>query len=148
MDVSEAVSQAPCGTLPSFGDGGTFGTPAPSVASRFPEPDLVFPVASVYFIPRLWDPMVEEAALETTIAAPGRSCQEEIAVMVEQLANPPLIAMPPCLSKPLPHVDIQTPEIFRSEEEQLVRHELIKALSKFKLSNVPPLSSLVAMNHP
>jgi hypothetical protein len=30
--------------------------------------------------------------------------------------------------------------MFRSEEEQLVGHELIEALSNFKLSNVPPLS--------
>jgi hypothetical protein len=31
--------------------------------------------------------------------------------------------------------------MFRSEDEQLVGHELIEALSKFKLSNVPHLSS-------
>jgi hypothetical protein len=43
------------------------------------------------------------------------------------------------LSKPLSHVDIQTPEIFRSEDEQLVEHELIEALSKFKSSKVPLL---------
>jgi hypothetical protein len=33
------------------------------------------------------------------------------------------------------------PEMFRSEEEQLVGHKLIKALREFKLSKVPPLSS-------
>jgi hypothetical protein len=84
--------------------------------------------------------MVDEAALGTTITALGRSFQQEIAVMVEQQANSPPTAMPSCLSNPLPIVDIQTPEIFRSEEEQLVGHELIQALSKFKLSKVPPLS--------
>jgi hypothetical protein len=84
--------------------------------------------------------MVDEAALGTTITSPGRSFQQEIAVMVEQQVNPPPTAMPPCLSNPLPLVDIQTPEIFRSEEEQLVGHELIQALIKFKLSKVPPLS--------
>jgi hypothetical protein len=75
-----------------------------------------------------------------TIAAWGPSCREEIVVMVEQLDNPPPIVMFSCLSKPLPLVDIQTPQIFKSEEEQLVEHELIEALSKFKLSKVPPLS--------
>jgi hypothetical protein len=84
--------------------------------------------------------VVEEATLGTTITAPGHSCQEEIAIMVAQLDNPPPIAMSPCSSKPLPPVDIQTPEIFRSEEEKLVGQELIEALSKFKLSKVPPLS--------
>jgi hypothetical protein len=44
------------------------------------------------------------------------------------------------LSKSLSPVDIHTPEMFKSEDEQLVGHELIIALSKFKLSNVPPLS--------
>jgi hypothetical protein len=48
--------------------------------------------------------------------------------------------MSPGLSNPLPLVDIQTPEILRSEEEQFVGHELIEALSKFKLSKVTPLS--------
>jgi hypothetical protein len=83
--------------------------------------------------------MIEEAALGTTVTAPGRSCQQEIAVMVEQ-ANPSPIAISPCLNKSLSPVDIQTPEIFRSEDEQLVGHELIETLSKFKLSKVPPLS--------
>jgi hypothetical protein len=73
--------------------------------------------------------MVEEVALGITIAALSRSCQEEIAVTVEQLDNPPLITMSPCLSKLLPSVDIQTPQIFRSEDEQLVGHELIEALN-------------------
>jgi hypothetical protein len=59
--------------------------------------------------------------------------------MVEQQANPPLTAMSSCLSNPLSPIDIQIPKIFRSEEEQLVRHELIEVLSKFKLSKVPYL---------
>jgi hypothetical protein len=91
--------------------------------------------------------MVEEVALGITIAALSRSCQEEIAVTVEQLDNPPLITMSPCLSKLLPSVDIQTPQIFRSEDEQLVGHELIEALSNFKLSKVPLCPPLVVMNH-
>jgi hypothetical protein len=140
VGVSDAVSQAPRDTFVSLGDGGTPGTPAPSIASRFPKPDLVFPVESVCSIPRLWDPMVEEATLGTTIATPGCSFQEEITILVEQQANPPLIAMSPGLSNPLPPIDIKTPEIFRSEEEQLVTYDLIEALSKFKLSKVPPLS--------
>jgi hypothetical protein len=73
VGVSDAVSQAPRDTFVSLGDGGTPGTPAPSIASRFPKPDLVFPVESVCSIPRLWDPMVKEATLGTTIATPGRS---------------------------------------------------------------------------
>jgi hypothetical protein len=141
LEVPKTVSHVPRGTLPSLRDGGTPGTPAPSIASRYFEPNLVLPIASVCFIPRLWDPVVEEATLGTTIAAPGHSCQEEITVMVEQLDNPPPIVMSPCLSKLLLPVDIQTPEMFRSEDEQLVGHELIEALSKFKLSNVPHLSS-------
>jgi hypothetical protein len=60
--------------------------------------------------------------------------------MVEQLDNPPPIDMSLCLSKPLPPINIQTPEMFRSEDEQLVGHKLIEVLSKFKLSKVPPLS--------
>jgi hypothetical protein len=60
--------------------------------------------------------------------------------MVEQLDSPPPIAMSPFLRKPLPPVDIQTPKMFRSEDEQLVGHDLIEALSKFKLSKIPPLS--------
>jgi hypothetical protein len=140
LEVPEAVSQVPRGTLSSLGDGGTTGAPTPSIASRFSEPDLILPIVSVCFIPRSWDPVVEEATLGTTITAPGHSCQEEIAIMVAQLDNPPPIAMSPCSSKPLPPVDIQTPEIFRSEEEKLVGQELIEALSKFKLSKVPPLS--------
>jgi hypothetical protein len=30
--------------------------------------------------------------------------------------------------------------LFKSEEEQLVGHDLIKALSELKLSSIPPLS--------
>jgi hypothetical protein len=37
-------------------------------------------------------------------------------------------------------LDIQTPEVFRSEDEQLVGHEFIEVLSMLKLSKVPPLS--------
>jgi hypothetical protein len=117
LEIPEAVSQVQRGTLPSLGDGGTPDAPTPSVASRFSEPDLILLVASTCFIPRLWDQVVEDVALGTTIVAPGRSCQEEIAVMVEQLDTPPPIAMSPCLSKPLSPIDIQTSEMFRSEEE-------------------------------
>jgi hypothetical protein len=49
--------------------------------------------------------------------------QEKIVVMVEQLANPPPIGMSLCLSNLLPPVEIQTLEMFRSEDEQLVGHE-------------------------
>jgi hypothetical protein len=111
LEVFEVVLQAPRDTLPSLGDEGT---PTPSAANRFPEPDLVFLVASVCFISRSWNPMIEEATLGIIIVALGHSCQEEIAVMVEQLDSPPPIAMSPCLSKPLPPVNIQTPEIFRN----------------------------------
>jgi hypothetical protein len=77
----------PRDTLSSLGDEGTPDTSAPSIVSRFSDPNPVLPVVSVCFIPRSWDPMVEEAALGTIIAAPDRSCLEEIAVMVEQLDN-------------------------------------------------------------
>jgi hypothetical protein len=87
LEVPKVVLQVPRGTLSSLGDKGTPGTSTPSVVSRFSDPDPVLPVVSVCFIPRSWDPMVEEAALGTIIAAPGRSCLEEIAVMVEQLDN-------------------------------------------------------------
>jgi hypothetical protein len=139
--VSDDVSQALCNTLLSLGDGGTPGAPAPSVACRFLKPDTIFPVESMCSIPRSWDPMVEETAFGTTIVALGHSFQEEMAVMMEQQANPPPTAMSPGLSNSLPPVDIKTSKIFKSEEEQLVGYELIEALSKFKLSNVPPLSS-------
>jgi hypothetical protein len=65
-------------TLSSHGDGGIPGASAPSIASCLSESDLIFPVVSVCFFPRSWDPMVEEAALGITIAAPCCSCQEEI----------------------------------------------------------------------
>jgi hypothetical protein len=111
------------------------------VASSFSESDLLFLIASVCFILCLSDPMVEETVLGATISAPGRSCEKEIAGMVEQPTNPPSTAMSPCLSNPLPPVDdIQTPGMFRSEDEQLVGHELIEALRKIKLPNVPHLS--------
>jgi hypothetical protein len=77
----------------------------PLLLVAFPEPGLVFPVEPVGSIPPSWDPMVEKAALGTTFAASGRSFREEIAVMVEHQANPPLTAMSPCLSNPLPPVD-------------------------------------------
>jgi hypothetical protein len=51
------------------------------------ESDLIFPIVSVCFFPRSWDPMVEEAALGIIIASPS-------------------IVMSPCLNKLLPHVDI------------------------------------------
>jgi hypothetical protein len=56
--------------------------------------------------------------------------------MVEQLPNPPPSSMSPCLSS-----HIQSPVGFRSEEEQSVGYELLKALRKFKLFLVPPLPS-------
>jgi hypothetical protein len=59
--------------------------------------------------------MVEEATLKTIITAPYRSCQEKIAVMVEQLDIPPPIVMSTCLRKLIPPVDIQTPKIFRNK---------------------------------
>jgi hypothetical protein len=61
--------------------------------------------------------MVEEAALGATDGAPGRSFQEEVADMVEQLANPPQTAMSPSLCNLLYLIeDIQTLGMFRSEE--------------------------------
>jgi hypothetical protein len=48
---------------------------------------------------------------------------------------------------PLLLENIQTPMLFKSEEEQLVGHDLIKALNELKLSSIPPLSPLVVMNH-
>jgi hypothetical protein len=61
--------------------------------------------------------------------------------MVVQLANPLSTAMSSCLDNlSHPFADIQTLVMFRSENDQLVGHELIKALSIFKLSLVPPLS--------
>jgi hypothetical protein len=81
LDISKVVSQALRGTLLPHGDRGTPSALAPSVANCFPEADHIFPIASVCFIPRSWDPMIEEAALGTTVVAPGHSCQEEISVM-------------------------------------------------------------------
>jgi hypothetical protein len=128
-------------TLTSLGVGDTFSSLAltPSVASGFPEPDLTFLVASVSLSLCSWDPMVEEAAMEATVDMSVRSCQEKVAGMVEKLANQPSDAMVPCLDN-FPHsfADIV---MFRSEGEQLVKHELIKALSTFKLSMAHPLSS-------
>jgi hypothetical protein len=95
------------GTLPSIGDEGTSDTQVstPFVAGGFSEPDLVFPVASVCFIPHSWDPMVEEVVLGATVGALGRSCQEEVPDMVGQLANPPPIAMSSSLCNPLHPVE-------------------------------------------
>jgi hypothetical protein len=85
--------------------------------------------------------MVEEAIMGAMIDMSIHSCKKKVAGMVVQLANPPSTAMSPCLDNlPHPFIDIQTPVMFRSEEEQLVGHELIKSLSTFKLSLVPPLS--------
>jgi hypothetical protein len=106
LEVPEAILQVSRGTLPSLGDIGTPGAPAPSVASHFFKLDLFLPIVSVCFIPRSLDPMVEEVALGTTIAAPSHSCQEEIAAMVEQLCIPPPIAISSCLSKLLPPINI------------------------------------------
>jgi hypothetical protein len=121
-------------------DNSSASTSTPFVAGGFSEPDLLFPIASVCFIPCSWYPMVEEVALGAIIGAPGHSCDEEIAGIVEQPTNPPPTTMSPYLSNPLPLLDdIQTPGMFRSEDEQLVGHELIKALRKIKLSKVPLL---------
>jgi hypothetical protein len=85
--------------------------------------------------------MVEEAIMGAMIDMSIHSCKKKVAGMVVQLANPPSTAMSPCLDNlPHPFIDIQTPVMFRSEEEQLVGHELTKSLSTFKLSLVPPLS--------
>jgi hypothetical protein len=66
---------------------------------------------------------------------------EEVVSMVELSANPLPTTLSPCLSNLLPPVeDVQTPVMFRSEDEQLVGHKLIKALRTFKLSPVSPLS--------
>jgi hypothetical protein len=51
VGVSDAALHASRDTLPSLGDGGTPGTPAPSIASRFSEPVPVFPVELVCSIP-------------------------------------------------------------------------------------------------
>jgi hypothetical protein len=69
------------------------------------------------------------------------SCLEKVADTVDQLVNPPPIARSPCLSNfPPPFEDIYTLVMVRSEEEQLVGYELIKALRNLKLSMVPHLS--------
>jgi hypothetical protein len=136
-------SEASHGTLSSLGDRGTSSAleSAPSEASSFLEPDHIFSRSSVCFISRSWDPMVAEAALGASAGVSFLSCQEEVVGMVEQLAYPPLAAMSPDLSSLLPSVeDMQTPMVFRSEEEQLVGHKLFKALRNFKLSTVPSLS--------
>jgi hypothetical protein len=82
--------------------------------------------------------MVEDVALRATVSAPSHSCQEEIVGMLEQLVNPPPTAMSPSLCNLFhPVEDIWTLGIFRSENEQLIGHELIKALRKLKLSKIP-----------
>jgi hypothetical protein len=144
-DVSWAhpTSQASHGTLPSLRNVGSFDglAPTPFVSSGFPEPDLTFPIASVCSIPCPWDRMVEGAAMGVTIDVPFHYCHEKVAGMAEHMANPPLTAMLPCLGNlPLPLENIQMPMLFRSEDEQLVGHNLIKDLSNLKLSAVPPLS--------
>jgi hypothetical protein len=89
---------------------------------------------------RSWDPMVEEETLGASVGAPCRSYLKELVSMVEQPANPLPTTLSSCLSN-LPLIeDVQTPVMFRTEEEQLVGHELIKALRNFKLSPVSPLS--------
>jgi hypothetical protein len=117
------ASQALCCTLPSLGGGDGLASLAPSVTCGFPEPALAFPVASACFIPRSLDHMVDEAVKGAMVDVPLHSCHENVADTVNQLANPPPIAMSPCLSnfRP-PFEDIQTPVMVRSEEEQLVGH--------------------------
>jgi hypothetical protein len=132
VSCAHPASQAQCSTLPSLGDGDTFAAlaPTPSVASSFFEPDFFSPAPSICFIPLSWDPVIEEAALGATIDVLFGSSQEEVAGMVEQLTNRPPAVMPPCLGTPLPSVeDTQTPVTIRSEDEQLIGHELIRALS-------------------
>jgi hypothetical protein len=86
--------------------------------------------------------MVEEVAMGTIVDVSLHCCHEKVVGMVEQMTNPPSTAMSPCLGNlPLPLENIQTPMLFRSEEEQPVEHDLIKVLSKLKLSSAPPLSS-------
>jgi hypothetical protein len=92
------VSQALRGTLPSLEDGDGLVSLAHFVICGFPEPDLAFPIASACFIPRSWDPMVDEAAMGKTVDVPLHSCLEKVADTVDQLVNPPPIARSPCLS--------------------------------------------------
>jgi hypothetical protein len=85
--------------------------------------------------------MVAEATNGAMVNVPLHSCLEKLVNMVDQLANRPPIARSPCLSNfPPPFKDIQTPVMVRSEEEQLVGYEFIKALRNLKLSMVPHLS--------
>jgi hypothetical protein len=146
------ASEAACDTYsPLRGRGkGTYRAPelASYDASSFFEPNLVLPVSSVCFIPRSWDPMVEDVALGASVGALFHSCQEDAVGMVEQLANTPPSVMSPCLSNLLPSVeDIHTLVLFKSEDEQLVGHELIKALRSFKLSMVSSLSPSTSSCH-
>lgn len=54
---------------------------------------------------------------------------------------PPSTATPPrVVNNHIPSEELQTPVLLRSETEQLVGQELIKALSNFKQSMVAPLS--------
>jgi hypothetical protein len=136
-------SEASYDTLSSLGDKDTSSALESSLsnASSFLEFDHIFFVSSVYSFPRSCDPMVEEAALGASVGTPCRSCNEEVVSMVEQPTNPPPTTLSLCLSNLLlPIEDIQTPVMFRSEDEQLAGHELIKALRNFKLSSVSPLS--------
>jgi hypothetical protein len=84
--------------------------------------------------------MVEEATMRATVDMSVRSSKKKVAGMVVHLANPLPIAMSSCLDNPHSFTNIQSPVMFISEDEQLIGHELIKALSTFKLSLVPPLS--------
>jgi hypothetical protein len=70
--------------------------------------------------------MVDEAVIGAMIDVSFHSCHEKVAGMVGQMAILPPNVVSPCLDN-LPHLleDIHTPMIFRSEEEQLVGHELI-----------------------
>jgi hypothetical protein len=85
--------------------------------------------------------MVKHAALGASVGTLCHSWMEEVVSMVEQSANPLPTILSSCLSNLLPLIeDVQTPVMFRSEDEQLVRHNLFKALRNFKLSLVSPLS--------
>jgi hypothetical protein len=86
-------------------------------------------------------PMVEETTMRAIVDVSLHSCHEKVASMVEQMTNPPPTVMLPCLGNlPLPFENIQTPILFRSKDEQLVGHELIKALRNLELSMIPHLS--------
>jgi hypothetical protein len=70
--------------------------------------------------------MVEEATLGASIDAPCHSYLDKVVSMVEQPTNPLPTTLSPCLNNlPPPVEDIQTPVMFRTEEEKLVGHKLL-----------------------